>query len=168
MKTPTFARIILAFFLVILASACAPASTPTAAPIEPQNTEGNSALVPTLPPPLIGVDFPDQVIDYPAGWPGDLRFPQEFQPSDFSSGVFPGATQSGWSAKLRYAGSPSNASQALSAFFSNQGWQVIEQDTLDSGGFLLVVEKGTQGSGLLIVDSDSTGGTLVLTTIYFE
>lgn len=164
MKNRTIAWMILAFILVTLACGRV---TPTPTPAH-ENTTENMAPDPTLSPPLADVDFPDQVVDYPSDWPGELRYPKDFQPADLASGVFPSGSQVGWSVKLRYPGSPEEAAQALSAFFTQQGWQVVEQTGLDSGGFLLIIEKGSQGSGLLVIDSNPTGGAVVLATIYSE
>ena len=42
-----------------------------------------------LPPPLKGVNFPDQEVDYPSDWPPEFRYPHQYIPVELSSGTFP-------------------------------------------------------------------------------
>ncbi len=111
--------------------------------------------VATLPPPLAAVEFPTQAIDYPGDWPAQLHYPRQFDLVEAISGELPGGGSTGWAAKLRYRGEPSSAADLLSSFFTSQGWQIAERMELDSGGFLLLVERDNKtGSGILIIDPD--------------
>lgn len=144
----------------------APTETYTALPVEP--TEDAGEITVTLPPPLAGVEFPAQVVDYPADWPLDLRFPAAFTLVETSSGTLEGGAE-GWGAKLRYPGQPQAAADELSSFFTAAGWQVAERVELDSGGLLLLVQRGEDdGSGAIVLDPDvdAPGTTKILLTVF--
>lgn len=124
---------------------------------------------PTLPAPLAAVSFPSEPIQYPTDWPNDLKFPKEFVLVDSASGTLPESTAKGWSAKLRFQGKPSGAVTAISGFFEEKGWTIVENDRLDSGGFLLLLRHG-QGDGIVIVDTDPSNSshTLIIATLFPE
>jgi ribosomal protein L40E len=160
-------------------------ATPTAVPptpeptLLPQPTEAYTPpieeptadlgeLTVTLPPPLAGVEFPTQAVDYPSDWPADLRYPESFTLVGTSSGRLEGGAE-GWGAKLRYQGEPPSAADELSSFFTSQGWQVAERAEMDSGGVLLLVQRdGDNGSGVIVLDPDldNPGTTKSLITIF--
>jgi hypothetical protein len=124
---------------------------------------------PSLPSPLTAVPFPSEPIQYPADWPGDLKFPKEFVLVDSASGTLPESTAKGWSAKLRFQGKPSEAVTAISGFFEEKGWTIVENDRLDSGGFLLLL-RHEQGEGIVIVDTEPSNSshTLLIATLFPE
>jgi hypothetical protein len=125
------------------------------------------AASPVLPPALGDVDFPPQVVAYPRDWPADLRYPDQFQPADFSTGVLPDGNQTSWTIKLRGPGSPAESAAALSAFFAQNGWEIAEQSDLDAGGILLIVQDKNGGGGLLVIDADpqQAGQSLILAMV---
>jgi hypothetical protein len=102
---------------------------------------------------LAEVEFPTEPIEYPAGWPEDLRYPEEFDLVDASSGSLPGSSALGWGAKLRYEGDLEAAASALSSFYEDNGWEVAEQSFLDTGGVVMVITREA-GSGILVMDAD--------------
>jgi hypothetical protein len=120
-----------------------------------------------LPPPLRNVDFPSEQIQYPANWPDDLKFPEEFALVDSATGELPETTSTGWSVKLRFKGQPSDAVEKTSDFFEEKGWAIIQKSQLDSGGFSIILEQD-QGSGIVIIDSDldDPTTTLIIATIF--
>ncbi len=65
-----------------------------------------SAPIPTT-PPFQNVDFPTQIVAYPADWPGDLHYPAQFTAVEVNSGALPDGTTQSWIAKLRFAGNTS-------------------------------------------------------------
>jgi hypothetical protein len=114
------------------------------------NEEFQSA---TLPPPLAGIDFPVESVEYPPEWPIELRFPQEFTLLETTSGMAYNSQSAGWAAKLRFTGTPDNAADSLSSFFIDNGWQVIERIQLDSDGILLFLERiERSGTGSAVID----------------
>jgi hypothetical protein len=121
----------------------------------------------TLPSALENIEFPSEPTQYPAGWPDDLKFPEGLVLVDSTSGTLPESTTTGWSAKLRYQGKPSDATKLISAFFEEKGWAVSQETQLESGGFSLILER-EQGSGIIIVDTDpnDASATLVIATIF--
>jgi ribosomal protein L40E len=143
-----------------------PTETYTPPPVEPTADLGGITV--TLPPPLAGVEFPTQAVDYPSDWPADLRYPESFMLVDTSSGTLEGGA-AGWGGKLRYGGEPQSAADELSSFFAAQGWQVAERAELDSGGVLLLVQRDDgSGSGVIVLDPDvdSPGTTRGLITVF--
>lgn len=113
----------------------------------------------TQAPPLAAVPFPSPTIAYPADWPSELRFPESFVLVEATSGTLPDGSTKGWSAKLRFKGSPNQAVEALTLFLGNGGWQ-IRQLPLDSGGSLLLVQRqGKSGNGTVIIDPDPSDST---------
>lgn len=111
----------------------------------------------TLPPPLAAVEFPTQVIDYPSGWPAQLHYPEQFKLVEAASGELPGGGSPGWAAKLRYKGTPDSAADLLSSFFTSGGWQITDRMELDSGGFLILIERDNKtGTGIVVIDPDPT------------
>lgn len=121
----------------------------------------------TLPPPLANVEFPSEQTRYPADWPKDLKFPDEFKPVDFSSGLLPENSTKGWSAKFKYQGEASEVTKIISGFFENKGWTIIEHNELDSGGSALLIQR-EQGSGVIVIDTDATNSsqTLIIVTLF--
>lgn len=123
--------------------------------------------VPTVPPPLAKTDFPAQPIGYPAGWPDELRLPDQFALVEAASGTLPDGQSHGWAAKFRYRGTREQAIQALVAYFQGRGWQVLSHD-LDAGTTVLAIEHGNrQSTGSLILDTDpgDPGSVRVLLTV---
>ena len=121
----------------------------------------------TLPPPLENVDFPSEPIPYPTDWLDELKFPEEFRLVDTASGALPEATAQGWAAKFRYQGTPSECTELLSSFLEGNGWTIIENNKLDAGGFLLLIQR-EQGSGIIVIDIDPNDAsqTLIIATIF--
>jgi hypothetical protein len=122
---------------------------------------------PTLPSPLTAVSFPSESIQYPVDWPDDLKFPKDFVLVDSTSGTLPESTAKGWSAKLRYQGKPSEAETAITAFFEEKGWTIVENNPLDSGGATLLLQRN-HGSGIIVIDVDpkNSSATLVVATFF--
>jgi len=122
-----------------------------------------------LPPPLASVDFPLQVIDYPTEWPSDLRYPAQFVPVETTSGDLPGSVARGWGTKLVHQGDAGNAADKLSAFFISNGWQIIERTELDSGGYLLSLQRhDRQDTGAVVIDPDTEqpGHIKIIITVF--
>lgn len=125
------------------------------------------SVTPTLSPPLANVEFLSEQEQYPADWPDEFKFPKEFVLVDSSSGVLPESAAMGWSAKLRYSGQPSDAVKAITAFFDNKGWTIVESNQLDTGGFSLLIQRA-QGSGIVVIDGDpnNSSQTLIIATLF--
>ena len=148
--------------------------SPTRQPTSPPSTSlqtispSGDSSVPTLRPPLAGVQFPTQTVDYPPEWPSDLHYPQDFHVVEAYSGPWPADnTAKGWIAKLRYTGIIGGAADTLTSFFTTNGWQV-EQIDLDAGRAMLTVEKDNKqktGSFVLDRDTNDPGSTIILATI---
>ena len=166
----------LALMLAVLAcGGGAPATTPpptrlapTLAPTSPGSPTDAVAEVATLPPPLEDVEFPTGPAEYPTDWPEALEFPEGFVLADAAGGSLPDATVEGWSAKLRYAGDSSSAAAAVGAFLGVEGWGVVEQTDLDSGGILLLLETSSGGTGIIVIDvvPSQPGFSLVEVTLF--
>jgi hypothetical protein len=120
-----------------------------------------------IPPKLANVDFPTEEKQYPTDWPNELKFPDDFLLVDFTSGTMPENSITGWSIKLRYQGKPSSAVEMLSTFFEDSSWTIVENDELDFGGFLLLIQR-EQGNGVIVIeiDPDNSLQTLVIATIF--
>lgn len=151
-------------FLFIASLACGLAPSTTTRPVTQQATHD----IATLPPPLKNVQFPTQVIAYPTNWPIDLRYPEQFSVVEVSSGTLPYSTLVGWAVKLRYAGDLKSAALILSSFFTQKGWQIVESTDLDSGGVLLMIERGDKSTGIVIMDIDASNPayTIILATVF--
>lgn len=121
----------------------------------------------TLPPPLKNVSFPTQIATLPSNWPAELSYPSGFEVVDTSSGKVNEGQPTGWSAKLRYRGNPQEAADKLASFYQGKGWKVLEKTNLDSGGYLLVLKKGTS-NGVAVFDPDpgQAEDTRVIVTIF--
>ncbi len=137
--------------------ACRGGATPPPAPAAPAG----------LPPALSDVDFPAQVVDYPPDWPADLRYPEQFQPADFSMGTLPDGNQMSWVVKLRGPGTAADSANDLSTFLTQNGWTIDDAQILGGGGILLMVQSEGGGSGLFVIDSDpqQAGQSLILAMI---
>lgn len=120
-----------------------------------------------LPPPLENVEFPLEQTQYPEDWINDLRYPEEFVLVESTSGTLPEGASKGWGTKLRYNGKPSEAANALSKFLEENKWNIVEKSGLDSGGFLILIQRD-QGSGIIIVDFDPNdpSQSLIIATIF--
>jgi len=120
------------------------------------------------PSSLAFVEFPSEAAQYPEDWPKDLTFPSDFTLVDFSSGKLPEGSKNGWSIKLRYAASPSDAEVAATSFLQSSGWQIVQNEPLDSIGYSIIIQRD-QGSGIVIIDTDpeDSSSSLILAT-YFE
>ncbi|MBP6569352.1 MAG: hypothetical protein KA270_19405 [Saprospiraceae bacterium] len=118
-------------------------------------------------PPLENVDFPSEQIVYPPDWPDEIRFPKEFVLVDYSSGLLPDNSKEGWSTKLRFYGNPSDAVKEASSYMEDKGWIVLQNDKLDSGGYLLLLQN-EQGTGAIVIDPDpgNPSQTIIITTIF--
>lgn len=113
--------------------------------------------LPTFSPPLAGVEFPVETIDYPHGWPAELQYPNEFALVGTSSGSLDPDAPKGWAAKLRFRGDASSAYDLLASFFISNGWQIDGRTDLDSGGILVTIERNAAANqGILIIDPDQT------------
>ena|SRR3990172_11868052 len=117
--------------------------------------------------PLSNVEFPQERAKYPSGWPDELIFPSEFTLADSSSGTLHGGIAMGWSLKLKYQGIPLDAEKLMTEIFRSAGWTIVESDHLDSGGILLLVQRG-KGNGILVMDNDLNNPmqTLILASIF--
>ena len=127
--------------------------------------------LPTLPPPLADMVFPESAAEYPRDWPADLRYPEPFRLAATSAGFLPGGSSQSWATQLRYPGEPKAAADALAAFFTGKDWKITEQTVLDAGTHVLLIERGANGqSGLVIVDADDShpGQSKVLATILIK
>jgi hypothetical protein len=135
------------------------ASAPTATATSgfPIGTVAPEATQPfaNLPHPLAEVPFPTVAIDYPSGWPAELRYPEGFILVDITSGMLPEDTTKGWGAKLRFRGDPKTAADLLSAFYVSKGWKILERHDLDSGGVTILIARNNQeNQGDIVFDSD--------------
>lgn len=150
--------------LFVASLACGGTPSPTARPVTQQATSD----IATLPPPLKNVEFPTQVIAYPTDWPIELRYPEQFSVVEVSSGTLPDSASTGWAVKLRYAGDLKSAANILSSFFAEKGWQIVERTELDSGGVLLVIERGDKSTGIVIMDTDASNPdyTNIIATVF--
>lgn len=143
----------------LLTSAETPIATAEATPTE-LNME-------TLPPPLVNVEFPEDVKPYPADWPADLHFPESFQTTDFSQGTLPGGAKLGRSVKMRFSGMISDAADGLRAFLGEKGWKIVDETDLDSGGKVWIIEKEGGGTGMIVIDTQGQDETVIVATFYF-
>lgn len=127
----------------------------------------NRPSQPSLPNPLENVEFPSEPTQYPADWPDELKFPEDFTLLDSTSGILPESTTTGWSAKLKYQGKPSDAVKLASAFLEEKGWTIFQKTQLDSGGFSLILER-EQGGGIVIIDADpnDVSASLIIATLF--
>lgn len=151
-------------------------SQPTLTPSENQPTTTpplgetpTDILLPTSSPPLAGVEFPLGTVEYPEDWPIELRYPEEFNLVETSSGSLDPGAPKGWAAKLRFEGDVKRAADLLSSFFTENGWQVSERTDLDSGGILIMIERNAGANqGILVIDLDLTDPayTNVLATVF--
>jgi hypothetical protein len=121
----------------------------------------------SLPSPLEVIEFPAEPTQYPVDWPDDLKFPEEFVLVDSTTGQMPESTTTGWSAKLRYQGKPSDAVELASAFFKEKGWTILQKIQMDSGGFTLILQR-EQGSGIIVIETDPNNNseTLIVATLF--
>jgi len=121
-----------------------------------------------LPHPLGNVTFPSEKIQYPSDWPNELKFPKDFMLVDSTSGLLPGASTKGFSAKLRYKGIPFEAEKIISSFFKDNKWSIVETDKLDSGGFSLLIQHNNKGNGIIVIDADPNNSlqTIIIATIF--
>ncbi len=148
------------------ATAAAPPAPSPSATIAPSPTR--LAAQRTATPPLANADFPTQAVTYPAEWPVEARYPGQFTPVGLASGQLPGSSSTGWSAKLRYAGRPQSAADELAAFFTAQGWQIMERTDLEAGGVVLLIQNDNRKSGVVIVDLDTgdRSQSVILATVF--
>jgi phosphate starvation-inducible PhoH-like protein len=80
-------------------------------------------------------------------------------------------TKNAWAAKLRFAGSPSDARDAIMVFFVGNGWKIVEEDPLDSGGVLLLLENDEGGgTAAIVIDNDliRPGHCLIVAGVYYS
>ena len=121
----------------------------------------------TPPYSLADVEFPSEISQYPEEWPADLIFPQEFYLVDSSSGTLPEGSKDGWSMKLRYDASSSEAEEIVIAFLEDNGWSIINNTPLDSIGYSILIRQD-QESGIVIIDSNpkDASKSLILATIF--
>ena len=119
------------------------------------------------PSSLAIVEFPYEAAQYPDDWPADLTFPSKFTLVDSSSGALPVGSKNGWSMKLRYVASPSDAEAAATIFLQSSGWQIVKKEPLDSIGYSILIQ-GDQGSGIVIIDTDpeDSSSSLILATFF--
>ena len=119
------------------------------------------------PSSLANVEFSSEVSQYPNDWPADLIFPQEFYLVDSSSGTLPEGSKDGWSMKLRYDASSSEAEEIVIAFLEDNGWSIINNTPLDSIGYSILIRQD-QESGIVIIDSNpkDASKSLILATIF--
>jgi hypothetical protein len=159
-------------------AAVQPLATDTVASIEPEATvvteQAPSNIVPTptlttslstLPPPLAGVPFPEQMIDYPLEWPEELRLPAPFRLVEVESGPLVEGDKIGWGGKFRFPNEPAAAAEALVTFFEETAWQINEQLDLGDGALLLFVSAvDREGEGMIVVDREpvATAGSRLL------
>jgi len=125
----------------------------------------------TLPPPLANVEIPVEPVVYPDDWTVDLRFPEQFSVVETESGPMPGDASAGWAAKYRFDGDPENAADLLTSFLEANGWQIVEEEKLDAGGVVMLIETedGLQ-SGIIVFDPDpnQAGHSILLATILYQ
>lgn len=121
----------------------------------------------TVPQPLGNVEFSQGQAQYPAGWPDELKFPLAFTLVDSSTGTLSEETTMGWSVKLKFQGKPSDADMAISEFFRDNGWTIVESDQMDSSGYSLLIQRG-QGNGIIVLNTDPNNPlqTLIIATIF--
>ena len=111
------------------------------------------------------VEFPSEAAQYPQDWPADLTFPSDFILVDSSSGTLPEGSKKGWSMKFRYASSSSDAEAAATSFLQSSGWQIVQNEPLDSTGYSIIIQRD-QASGIVIIDTDTedSSSSLILAT----
>ncbi|GEM_PF-1478791 len=113
-----------------------------------QNTQG----------PFKGVYLPTQQIPYPASWPSDLQYPDGFRlvyaevKKNFARGGF------------RYSGTIKDATERLTQFYRNRGWNV-NVTQLDWGSGIEI--RNSSSSGIISVGSDTAnqGETLIFSQL---
>lgn len=124
---------------------------------------------PTLTPKpaaLESLTFPDQTINYPINWPTQLHYPSQFYLVEARDGTLPDGTSQGWSAQLRYEGTPQNAAASMTVFFTEMGW-TVKQESNDEVIMLLVELPDKTGTGILVIEPayDRENSTYILATI---
>lgn len=121
----------------------------------------------TLPPPLAHVEFPELPTDYPADWPSEYRYPDTMPLVEAASGNIVGGDAYGWTAKHRFSGDPQEAADVLASWLQGNGWNVVERFSSDSGGFVLLVQRGEEGTGVITIDVDPSrlGASLIASTL---
>ena len=119
------------------------------------------------PSSLASVEFPSEESQYSQDWPADLTFPSDFILVDYSSGILPEGSKNGWSMKLRYDASPSQAEAAAISFLEDKGWQIVQNEPLDSIGYSILIQRG-KSSGIVIIDIDpvESSNSIILSTIF--
>lgn len=154
------------------ATAAGRSSTPTSTGETAQSpTETPKPPLPTFPPPLADVPFPEQAIDYPVGWPEELRMPDHFMLVEAEAGPLVEGNSVGRGAKFRFAGDPSGAAEALQEFLEQSAWQVSQKVELGDGALLLFVSAvDEEEEGMVVVDRDPgpAGGSRLLLTLVTE
>ena len=119
------------------------------------------------PASLASVEFPSEAAQYPQDWPAELTFPTDFILVDSSSGSLPEGSKKGWSMKLRYAASSSDTEAAVTSFLQGNGWQIVQNEPLDSIGYSILIQRG-KSSGIVIIDIDpvESSNSIILSTIF--
>jgi hypothetical protein len=123
-------------------------------------------LVATLPSPLARVEFPEENTEYPVDWPPAYRYPESMRLVELASGSVLAGDAAGWTMKHRFSGEAEEAARLVESWFVENGWQVVERLSLDSGGSVLLVEWRDGGSGIITIDSDPSrlGDSLIAST----
>jgi hypothetical protein len=120
----------------------------------------------TLPPPPQTYDFPSEQIRYPAEWPNDLKFPEQFVLVDSASGSLPESTSIGWSVRLIYQGNTDATVKALSEFLGSKDWTITDNLSVDSNNVSILIER-EGSSGIIAISSDPNNPSQTLITATF-
>jgi hypothetical protein len=155
-----YSWLILSLFF-ISSWACGTIQTPTENP-EP----ASEASLEPLPPPLEKVEFPEQAKPYPSYWPEELHFPEAFKPVEFIQGTMPGGIKTNLSLKTRFGGTIENAADDLRAFLAQKNWQIVDETDLDTGGKVWIIQKDTNSSGIVVIDTQAEEKVVIIATFY--
>ena len=122
--------------------------------------------LPPLPPPPQTYDFPSEKTQYPADWPNDFKFPEDFVLVGTASGSLPGDTSTGWSARFNYQGSAEDTAKAASEFLESKGWTITDNLPANSDNVTLIVEQDNS-SGIIAISKDPNNPSQTLITATF-
>lgn len=173
--------VLVSLCVLILFSACGgeaqpggrsgtPIGTP-ALPESPPTPTGAPTPLPlrSLAPPLARAGFPQQEIGYPADWPIRLVYPASFTLVESAAGTLPGSNSGTWAAKYRYAGSPAEALELLTAHWKANEWEISERVPFAGQAVLiLIVNELLDAEGVIVMDSPaSVSSSTVISAAYF-
>ncbi len=118
-------------------------------------------------PSISSLDIPEQTVDYPDGWPEELRFPIEFTLVESNSGESVGGSSYGWTAMYRMDDSVDEAESILREHFTDSGWEIPVIEKQDETGYTFLLEKG-ESNGFVVIEADPNkrNQTLIMATFF--